>query len=81
MGPKAVALVEGIIDWIEDRPLGTGRPPMPTLRVVEALRFFVREACSGGNCGPPLARRVAPPYAVAWTSGAARLCCAGCISP
>ena len=43
MASRAAALVAGIIDRIEDRPLGTGRPPMPTIKVVEALRFFVRE--------------------------------------
>jgi transposase len=43
MGPKAVALVARVIDRLEGRPHGTGRPPLPTLKVVEALRFFVRE--------------------------------------
>lgn len=43
MGPKATALVTRIIDRIEDRPYGTGRPPLPTIKVVETLRFFVRE--------------------------------------
>ena len=43
MASKATALVAGIIDRIEGRPLSTGRPPMPTIRVVETLRFFVRE--------------------------------------
>jgi transposase len=43
MGSKAAALVAGIIDRIEDRPLGTGRPPLSTIKVVETLRFFVRE--------------------------------------
>jgi hypothetical protein len=43
MGPKAAALVAGIIDQIEGRPLGPGRPPVPTIKVVETLRFFVRE--------------------------------------
>src|SRR5215212_3786272 len=43
MASRAAALVAGIIDRIEDRPLGTGRPPMPTVKIVETLRFFVRE--------------------------------------
>ncbi len=66
MGPKAVALVAGIIDRIEDRPLGTGRPPVPTIKVVKALRFFVREgvrwreprATAGRSCGSTLRRRL-----------------------
>ena len=43
MGPKAVAMVAEVIDRLEGRPPGTGRPPVPTLKVVAALRFFVRE--------------------------------------
>jgi transposase len=66
MGPKAAALVAGIIDRIEGRPFGIGRPPMPTIRVVEALRFFVREgvqwrelrATAGRACGSTLRRRL-----------------------
>ena len=66
MGSRAAALVAGIIDRIEDRPLGTGRPPMPTIEVVEALRFFVREgvqrreprAAAGRACGSTLRRRL-----------------------
>jgi transposase len=66
MGPSAAALVAGIIDRIEDRPLRTGRPPMPTIEVVEALRFFVREgvqwrelrATAGRACGSTLRRRL-----------------------
>ena len=66
MASKATALVAGIIDRIEGRPLGTGRPPMPTIRVVEALRFFVREgvqwrelrATAGRACGSTLRRRL-----------------------
>jgi len=66
MTSKATALVAGIIDRIEGRPLGTGRPPMPTIRVVEALRFFVREgvqwrelrATAGRACGSTLRRRL-----------------------
>ena len=43
MASRAAELVAGIIDRLEDRPSGTGRPPMPTVEVVEAPRFFVRE--------------------------------------
>ena len=48
MGPKAEALVAEVIDRLESRPPGTGRPPLPTLKVVEALRFFVREGVPSG---------------------------------
>lgn len=66
MGPRAAALVAEIIDRIENRPLGTGRPPLPTIKVVEALRFFVREgvqwrelrATAGRVCGSTLRRRL-----------------------
>ena len=66
MGSRAAALVAGIIDQIESRPLGTGRPPMPTIKVVEALRFFVREgvqwrelrAIVGRASGSTLRRRL-----------------------
>src|SRR3712207_3657752 len=66
MGPSAAALVAGIIDRTGDRPLRTGRPPMPTIKVVEALRFFVREgvqwrelrATAGRACGSTLRRRL-----------------------
>jgi transposase len=66
MAAKAAGLVAGIIDRLEDRPLGTGRPPMPTIKVVEALRFFVREgvpwrelrATAGRACGSTLRRRL-----------------------
>ena len=43
MASRAAELVAGIIDRIEGRSPGTGRPAMPTVKVVEALRFFVRE--------------------------------------
>jgi len=66
MRSKAVALVAGIIDQIEGRPLGPGRPPVPTIKVVETLRFFVREgvqwrelrATAGRACGSTLRRRL-----------------------
>ena len=65
-GPKAVAMVAEVIDRLEDRPPGTGRPPLPTLKVVEALRFFVREgvqwrelrATAGRASGATLRRRL-----------------------
>jgi transposase len=66
MASRAAALVAGIIDRIEDRPCGTGRPPLPTIKVVETLRFFVREgvqwrelrAAAGRTCGSTLRRRL-----------------------
>ena len=66
MMSRAAALVAEIIDRIEDRPLGSGRPPLPTIKVVEALRFFVREgvqwrelrATAGRACGSTLRRRL-----------------------
>ncbi len=66
MASRAAALVAGIIDRIEDQPLGTGRPPMPTIKVVETLRFFVREgvqwrelrATAGRASGSTLRRRL-----------------------
>jgi hypothetical protein len=56
----------GIIDRIEDRSLGTGRTPMPTNKVVEALRFFLRRgvqwrelsATAKRACGSTLRRRL-----------------------
>ena len=62
MASRAAALVAGIIDRIEDRPYGTGRPPQPTVEVVETLRFFVREGVQwGGSCEPRPAALAAPP--------------------
>src|SRR3954447_23294645 len=66
MAARAVALVAGIIDRIEDRPYGTGRPPLPTIKVVETLRFLVREgvqwrelrAAGRRACGSPPRRRL-----------------------
>ena len=66
MASRAAALVAGIIDRIEDRRYGTGRPPLATLEVVETLRFFVREgvqwrelrAAAGRACGSTLRRRL-----------------------
>src|SRR5215211_7438031 len=66
MASRAAALVAEIIDRIEDRPYGTGRPPLPTVEVVETLHFFVREgvqwrelrATAGRACGSTLRRRL-----------------------
>ena len=66
MGPRAVELVARIIDGLEDRSPGIGRPPMPTIKVVEALRFLVREgvqwrelqATPKRACGSTLRRRL-----------------------
>jgi transposase len=66
MGPGAVELVARIIDGLEDRSPGTGRPPMATIKVVEALRFFLREgvqwrelrATAARACGSTLRRRL-----------------------
>jgi transposase len=66
MAARATELVAGIIDRIEERPPGPGRPPMPTIKVVETLRFFVREgvqwrelrAEAGRACGSTLRRRL-----------------------
>ena len=66
MASRAAELVAGIIDRIEGRPCGTGRPPLPTIEVVETLRFFVREgvqwrelrAAAGRACGSTLRRRL-----------------------
>src|SRR3712207_3551313 len=66
MGPGAVELVARIIDQVENRPPKTGRPPMPTIKVVKVLRFFVREgvqwrelrATVARACGSTLRRRL-----------------------
>jgi transposase len=66
MAARAAELVAEIIDRIEDRSIGAGRPPLPTIKVVEALRFFVREgvqwrelrATAGRACGSTLRRRL-----------------------
>ena len=73
MALRAVELVAEIIDGIEQRPLTTGRPPLPTIRVVETLRFFLREgvqwrelrARAGRACGSTLRRRLDD-----WSAGA-----------
>ena len=66
MASRAAELVAEIIDGIEGRPYETGRPPLPTVKVVEALRFFVREgvqwrelrATADRACGSTLRRRL-----------------------
>ena len=66
MATRAAELVAGIIDRIEGRPYRTGRPLLPTVEVVETLRFFVREgvqwrelrAAAGRACGSTLRRRL-----------------------
>src|SRR3954469_15377560 len=66
MAARAAELVAAIIDRIEGRPCGTGRPAPPTIKVVETLRFFVREgvswrelrATAGRACGSTLRRRL-----------------------
>jgi transposase len=66
MGATVAELVAGIIDRIEDRPLGPGRPPVPTVEVIETLCFFVREdvqwrelrAADGRASGSTLRRRL-----------------------
>ena len=66
MASRAAELVAEIIDRIEGRPYGTGRPPLATIKVVETLRFFVREgvqwrelrAAAGRACGSTLRRRL-----------------------
>src|SRR5256885_9394680 len=58
----AAALVAGIIDRIEGRPYRTGRPPLPTIEVVETLRFLVREGVQWrGARGPGRRAPGAPP--------------------
>jgi transposase len=66
MTSRAAELVAETIDGIERRPYRTGRPPLPTVRVVETLRFLVREgvqwrelrAAAGRACGSTLRRRL-----------------------
>jgi transposase len=66
MASRTAEWVAGIIDRLEGRPLGAGRPPRPTIKVVETLRFFVREgvpwrelrAVAGRACGSTLRRRL-----------------------
>ncbi len=66
MASRTAELVAEIIDRIEGRPYGTGRPPLATIKVVETLRFFVREgvswrelrAAAGRACGSTLRRRL-----------------------
>jgi transposase len=69
----AVQLVAEIIDSIERRSPTMGRPPLPTVRVVETLRHFLREgvqwrelrATVGRACGATLRRRLDSWHAMA----------------
>src|SRR3954451_12519525 len=47
MVSRAVALVAGIIDRLEERPCRPRRTPLPTIEAVETLHFFVRGAAQG----------------------------------
>jgi hypothetical protein len=66
MAASTAELVAGIIDRVEDRKLTPGRPPLPTIKVGETLRFFLREgvqwrelrATVGRACGSTLRRRL-----------------------
>ena len=66
MRAQAVELVAGIIDRIENRHPGLGRPPVPTAEVIRTLGFFVREgvqwrelkAADGRVSGSTLRRRL-----------------------
>ena len=66
MALTVAELVAGIIDRIEDRPPGPGRPPSPTIEVIKTLRFFLREgvqwrelrAADGRASGSTLRRRL-----------------------
>ena len=64
MATRAAELVAGIIDGIEGRPYRTGRPPLPTIRVVETLRFFVRKSVQWRELRAPPGAPAAPPCAV-----------------
>src|SRR3954465_12171840 len=66
MVSRAVALGAGVLHRLEDRPCRPGRPPLPTIEVVETLHFFVREgvqwrqlrAAAGRASGSTLRRRL-----------------------
>ncbi|MFS2012351.1 transposase [Azospirillum sp. CT11-132] len=66
MQSQAVELVADIIDRIENRHPGPGRPPVPTLEVIRTLGFFLREgvqwrelkATDGRASGSTLRRRL-----------------------
>jgi hypothetical protein len=66
MASAAAGLVAGIIDRVEDRRIGSGQQPLPTVKVIEMLRFFVREgvqwrelrATAGRGSGSTLRRRL-----------------------
>jgi transposase len=66
MTVRAVDVVAEIIASVEQRPLTTGRPPLPTIKVVERLRYVLRagvqwrelRATVGRVCGSTLRRRL-----------------------
>ena len=66
MASRAEQLVAAIIDRVEERPCGTGGPPMATIKIVATLRFFLREgvqwrelrASAERACGSTLRRRL-----------------------
>src|SRR4051812_46483676 len=72
-GRAAVQLVAEIIDSIERRSPTTGRPPLPTVKVVETLRHLLREgvqwrelrATAGRACGSTRRRRLDSWHAMA----------------
>lgn len=73
MGPRAVELVASVIEQIEGRWPGTGRSPLPTIKVVATLHYFLREgvqwrelrATAGRASGSTLRRRLDSWHAVA----------------
>ena len=66
MGPTVADLMAKIIDRIDDRPSGPGRPLLPTAEVIETHCFFLREgvqwrelrAADGCASGSTLHRRL-----------------------
>ncbi|MBB3268740.1 transposase [Azospirillum sp. OGB3] len=73
MRAQTVELVADIIDRIENRHPGPGRPPMPPAEVIRTLGFFVREgvqwrelkAADGRASGSTLRRRLDEWYTTA----------------
>jgi hypothetical protein len=57
MGPKVVAMVAEVIDRLRGQTAHYGTASLPTIKVVEALRFFVREGVpSGAAIAAPVLR-------------------------
>jgi hypothetical protein len=79
MALRAAELVAGIIAGIESRRCRPGRPPLPTIKVIATLRFFVRAGVPWRERRP--GALAAPPGLAAWTAGAARRSCAGSTPP